>query len=131
MVPCLSILTDVVVSHPLAPSHFPTAASRPLTTANQAALRKHSKYTHLANTQQAHFIPFSVETSGGMTEEAEELVDQLSLACKDHLTLPSSKPFANSIRSSIAIAIQRGNALAIHAGFSRAVMRAGRQAQVA
>jgi hypothetical protein len=131
VVPGLSILTDVVVSHPLAPSHLSTAASKPLATANQAALRKHSKYTHLADTQQAHFVPFSVETSGGMTEEAEELVDQLSLACKDHLTLPSSRPFANSIRSSIAVAIQKGNALAIHAGFSRAVMRAGGQARVA
>ena len=66
-----------------------------------------------------------------MTEEAEELVDQLSLACKDHLTLPSSRPFANSIRSSIAIAIQRGNAITVQAGFSRAVMRAGRQALAA
>jgi hypothetical protein len=70
-------------------------------------------------------------TFGGMTEDAEELVDQLSLTCKDHLTLPSSRPFANSIRSSIAVAIQRGNALAIQCGFSRAVMRAGRQAGVA
>jgi hypothetical protein len=78
-----------------------------------------------------HFLPFSVETTGGMTEEAEELVDQLSLACKDHLTLPSAKPFANFVRSSIAIAVQRGNALAVQAGFSRAVMRAGGQARVA
>ena len=103
MVPGLSVLTDVVVSHPLAPSHLSAASSRPLTTANRAALRKHNKYKQLADTQHAHFLPFSVETTGGMTEDAEQLVDQLSLTCKDHLTLPSSRPFANFIRSSIAV----------------------------
>ena len=126
VLPGQSILTDVVVSHPLAPSHLPRATTKHLTVATQAALKKHRNYSHLARTQQAHFLPFSVETTGGMTE-AEELVDQLSLACKDHLTLPSYKPFANSIRSSIAIAVQKGNCLAIAADFSRAVMRAGRR----
>ena len=59
-----------------------------------------------------------------MSADAEEFVNQLSLTCKDHLTLPSSRPFAHSIRSSIAIAIQRGNAITVQAGFSRAIMRA-------
>ena len=49
-----------------------------------------------------------------------------TLACKDHLTLPSHHTFANTIHASVAIAIQRGNALAIQAGYSRAVMRASR-----
>src|ERR1700712_24918 len=111
----LSILTDVVVSHPLAPSHLSAASTKPLTTADQAALRKHNKYKQLAGTQQSHFLPFSVITTGGMSEDAEELVNQLSLTCKDHLTLPSSRPFAHSIRSSIAIAIQRGNAITVQA----------------
>lgn len=131
VIPGLSVLTDVVVSHPLAPSHLSAASVKPLTTANQAALRKHNKYKQLADTQQSHFLPFSVETTGGMTEDAEELVDQLSLTCKDHLTLPSSRPFAHSIRSSIAVAIQRGNAITIQCGFSRTIMRRGRQAAAA
>jgi hypothetical protein len=131
VMPGRSVLTDVVVSHPLAPSHLSAASTKPLTTANQAALRKHNKYKQLAGAQQSHFFPFSVETTGGMTEDAEELVHQLSLSCKDHLTLPSSRPFAHSIRSSIAIAIQRGNAITIQAGFSRAIMRAERHAGAA
>jgi len=66
-----------------------------------------------------------------MSEDAEELVNQLSLTCKNHLNLPSSRPFAHSIRSSIAIAIQRGNAITVQAGFSRAIMKAERQAAAA
>ena len=122
VIPNRSILVDVVCSHPLAPSHLSAASNRRLATANQAGLRKINKYKSVAATQQAHFLPFSVETTGGMTEDAEELVNQLSLARQDHLTVPS---FAHSVRSSIAIAIQKGNAIAIQAGFSRAMMRAG------
>ena len=123
VVPDASLLTDVVVSHPLAPSHLSAASGKPLTTANQAAARKLLKYKQLADDQQAAFLPFSVETTGGMAEDAEELISQLTVTCKDHLTLPSARPFANSIRSSIAIAIQRGNAIAIHSGLSRALMK--------
>jgi hypothetical protein len=81
----LYVLTDVVISHPFAPYHFSAASSRPLTTANRAALRKHNKYKQLADTQHAHFLPFSVETSVGMTEDAEE-PSTISLTCKDHLS---------------------------------------------
>lgn len=120
-----SILTDVVVSHPSAPSHVDTARRTPLAVANQAAAVKQAKYTQVAHTQTADFIPFSVETHGGMAQGAEELIDQLAGACKDHLILPSANQFTNHVRSSIAIAIQRGNALAIQAGHARAVRREG------
>jgi hypothetical protein len=122
-----SILTDVVVSHPSAPSHVDTARNRRLAVADHAAAVKRAKYTEVAHTQTADFLPFSVETHGGMAQGAEELIDQLAAACKDHLILPSGNQFANHVRSSIAIAIQRGNALAIQAGYSRAVKREGKR----
>ena len=37
----------------------------------------------------ARFLPFSLETTGGMGRDAVELVDKISLACRDHLTLES------------------------------------------
>jgi hypothetical protein len=123
ILPGASILTDVVCSHPLAPSYLSLASSSRLAVAQRAARQKQVHYLEVASTQLAHFIPFAVETTGGISKDAEQLIDQLSLACKDHLTLPSHHPFANSVHSSIAIAIQRGNALAIQAGYSRAVMR--------
>ena len=126
VLPGASILTDVVVSHPLAPSHVSVASSKVLAVAQQAAKRKQAKYKDVAATQHAHFIPFAVETTGGISQEAAQLIDQISLACKDHLTLPSHQSYANIVHSSIAIAVQKGNALAIHAGYSRAIMRVGR-----
>ena len=80
----------------------------------------------MANSQHAEFIPFSCESTGGISQEAERVINRLSFACQDHLTLPSNLPFVNAVHSSVAIAIQRGNALAILAGYSRAVMRVGR-----
>ena len=73
----------------------------------------------------ARFLPFSVESTGGMGKDAEELIEQISLACCDHLVLPSHHHIAHNIRASVAIAVQRGNALAVYGGYSRAVMRAG------
>lgn len=122
--PGAHLLTDVVVSHPLAPSHVADAAVDHLAIAAAAADGKATKYKDVASTQMAEFIPFSVETTGGIGADAARLIDLLSLASRDYLTLPSHHPFANSILSSVAIAIQRGNALAIQAGYSRAVMRA-------
>ena len=127
ILPGACILTDVVVSHPLCPSYVSLASSRPLAIARRAANYKQIKYKDVAATQLAHFIPFAVETTGGLSQDAKKLIDQLSLACKDHLTLPSHHTFANTIHASVAIAIQRGNALAIQAGYSRAVMRASRE----
>ena len=126
VLPDASILTDVVITHPLAPSHVSLATTGALAVAQQAAVRKQHKYKQVADTQRARFIPFACETTGGISRGAEQLIDQLSLACKDHLTLPSHRSIAHSVHHSIAIAIQRGNALAIQAGYSRAVMRARR-----
>jgi hypothetical protein len=129
VIPRASLLTDVVVSHPLAPSHIATAATRTLAVAKRAAAFKTSKYKQLAAAQSTTFIPFAVETTGGISSDALKVIEQLSLASQEHLTLPSRHPFANDVLSSIAIAIQRGNAAAIYAGYTRAVMKAGRGAQ--
>ena len=49
------------------------------------------------NSEFVIFIPFAVETTGGISQDAKKLIDQLSLACKDHLTLPSHHTFSNTI----------------------------------
>jgi len=86
-------------------------------------------YDKLATAQHSNFLPFAVETTvptGGISPAAVQLIDQLALASQDYLTLPSPHPFAHNIHSSIAIAIQRGNALAIYAGYSRTIQRVNR-----
>jgi hypothetical protein len=115
----------VVISHSLCPTHLHLASTKHLATAERAEQRKHRKYTDIAQTQQARFLPFSLETTGGIGKDAEELIDQISLASRDNLLLPSHHHIAHTIRASIAIAIQRGNALAVYGGYSRGVLRAG------
>ena len=120
VIPGESLLTDVVVSHGLCPTHLAAASKEHLATARSAELRKHRNYADVADAQCARFLPFSAETTGGLGKDAEELIDQISLACRDHLALPS-----HGARASVAIAVQKGNALAIFGRYSRTVMHAG------
>ena len=91
------ILTDVVISHPTCPSHMQAASTKQVATAEAAAITKHSTYDKLAITQHARFLPFSVETMGGMSVEAVELVEQIGLACRDHLTLATHESIARGV----------------------------------
>jgi hypothetical protein len=59
-----------------------------------------------------------------MGPDAIELIDQISLEC-DHIVLENHLYISRGVRASAAIAVQRGNALAILGGYSRAVMRGG------
>ena len=50
---------------------------------------------------------------GGMRVEAVELVEQIGLACRDHLTLATHESIARGVRASVACAIQRVNAMTV------------------
>jgi hypothetical protein len=119
------ILSDVVISHPLCPSHVSAASRKRLLVAEEAAQRKHSKYDQVARLHRMRLLPFSVETMGGLSREAEQLVEQIGLACRDHLTLETHERIAKGVRASVAVAVQKGNAMTVQAGYSRAVMRGG------
>jgi hypothetical protein len=93
--------------------------------AEEAAQRKHSKYDQVAHLHRMRLLPFSVETMGGLSSEAEQLVEQIGLACRDHLTLETHERIAKGVRASVAVAVQKGNAMTVQAGYSRAVMRGG------
>ena len=119
------ILSDVVISHPLCPSHTEDASKKRLVVAEKAARLKHSKYDDTALLHHMRLLPFSVETMGGLSSEAEQLVEQIGLACRDHLTLETHSSIARGVRASVAVAVQRGNAMTVMAGYNRAVMRGG------
>jgi hypothetical protein len=79
------ILTDVVVSPPLCSSHVIDASRKSLVVAEQAAQRKHRSYDEIARLHHMRLLPFSVESMGGLSREAEQLVDQINRTCRDHL----------------------------------------------
>lgn len=67
---------------------------------------------------------FSVETCGGMAPEALALLDRISRAGQEHLSLWSHTQIVQHMLCSVAIAIQKGNAMAVLGAYSAAVVRA-------
>ena len=105
-------------------AHIDRATTGPCRVADDEALKKTNKYAEITQHQQgARFLPFAIETTGGLGRDARALVEQISLACRDHLTLLTHTTIARGLRAAIAIAVQRGNALAMQAGRSRALGR--------
>ena len=120
--PGQQILTDVVVSHPLCPTHRLRACSKHAAVAEFANTRKLEKYVTTAATQHARLLPFSVETTGGMARGAIELLEQVSLACRDTLTVWPHWQIEMEMQKAVAVAVQKGNAMIMLAGYNAAVM---------
>ena len=98
---------DVTVVDTLAPSHVSTSASKAGSAAGLAEQRKMLKYSSIA---QSHtFIPLAFETIGAWGTQCENFVKDLGrrlvLATGDKL-----EPL--HLRQRLALAIQRGNAIA-------------------
>ena len=100
-----------------------TAARKPLAAAHQAEMRKTNKYTQTAQMQHAEFVPFAVETMGGIAREGEKLLNHILSSCRQEMTLWPHEQVMAELRGSIAIAVQRGNAMCMLSGYSRAVGR--------
>ena len=111
-------LIDVTVRHPLSKSNLTKSTDR-LSSAKSAANQKLALYKTLAANQQANFIPFAVETYGGLHSSAIQLLDIISTACRENNSYYNPNEIVHHLKYSIAIAIQRGNSEAIHYGYKR------------
>jgi hypothetical protein len=63
------------------------------------------------------FVPFAVETYGGFCEESQQFLQELAAFSTTHQSVWTAKEISSSLRFSIAVAIQRGNAMACLSGF--------------
>src|SRR6185437_1795210 len=72
-----SLLLDVSIVHPFAPSLLPFTAS-PLGAARQRELEKLRKYDRLALDEGASFVPFVLESTGALGESAQRFVQLLA-----------------------------------------------------
>jgi hypothetical protein len=106
------VLTDVAVVHPLG-FHGRLFPSNPTGAAKQAQYAKRRKYAAIASRHDAQLIPFVVETCGGLAPDAITLLDLISNAASEHLSLWSPGDTAKHLLDSVAIAIQKGNAMAM------------------
>jgi hypothetical protein len=111
------LLADVVVTHPLTSC----AMARP---GNAGAMRwqsiKKKKYAGVASRLGAELLNLSLETCGGMASDAVKLVRVIGEEGERWSAGTwSSGQIERMLLGSIAVAVQRGNALAMLAGFSR------------
>ena len=83
--------------------------------------RKKNKYSAMAKTQNAKFIPFAVEMYGGLGKSAKKLLKMISNCARDQMLMWPYHQIIQNLKGEIAISIQRGNAIAILAGYNRAI----------
>ena len=88
------------------------------------AAEKRKKYATIARRHDAELIPFVVETSGGLEEDAIALLDVISGAASEHLSIWSQEDAAKEVLNSVAIAVQKGNAMTVLGAHAAALLRA-------
>jgi hypothetical protein len=78
VLPGRNIISDVCVTHPLAPGRVKSRVSWTSTgAARRAQSIKHSKYRETAARHRAELLPFCVETCGGMAHDAIKLLSAM------------------------------------------------------
>ena len=117
------LLTDVAVSHTLTPS----AVTECVSVAKQRQKVKAAKYAGVAARLGAELLNVSVDTSGGMASEALQLIQAVSEEGERWSAGTwTSAAITCHLMGAIATAVQRGNAMALLSGYTRAArMNAG------
>ena len=111
------LLSDVQVSHPLAPSYqTQVAGGRPLSISNASSRNKSRKYERLTKATGATFIPFIAESFGGLHADSLRLVGRMADASQQHLAMWSREQIVRHVLLNVAVAIQRENAATVLAG---------------
>ena len=90
----------------LADTNLATASTGSGKLADQAAVEKEQKYRATATAMQAKHLPFAVETLGGLSQTAQQLIRETHHSAKQHCTRRDVDAIATHLVDSIAIAIQ-------------------------
>jgi hypothetical protein len=117
------VLTDVAVTHPLSHPGLRCANST-LAAANNLQRQKRAKYAAIATRHHAELLPFVVETCAGLASDAVTLLDVISGAAAEHLSLWSQQDAAKHLLDAVSIAIQKGNAMTVLGAHAAATLRA-------
>ena len=111
------LLSDVQISHPLAPSYQTrVAGGRVLSISNASSRNKSNKYERLTKVTGATFIPFIAESFGGLHADSLRLVGRMADASQQHLAMWSRDQIVRHVLVNVAVAIQRENAATVLAG---------------
>ena len=99
---------DVRITHPTSTSYMPVAM-KSLGAAKQAEKEKKRKHGKNAENVGAVFVPYVVETFGGIAPEAETLNKKISTFAEEHSITENREDFLQKLKSEIASAVQYGN----------------------
>jgi hypothetical protein len=113
-----TILADVTVKHPLAPSYVPVLSQTPLGVAREGERIKNRLYAAEARAMGMEFIPISIETTGGWGPAAVELVKAVASHAVEHSSLTRAEALGNLIQGT-ALAVQRGNAYLVLTAYQK------------
>ena len=114
-----TFLCDVTVADTLADSNLDTAARRPGQLAREAARGKEDKNRLVAEAMDAVHLPFAVETMGGLSETAQQLIREIHHSASTHCTWRDADAIGTHLVDSIAIAVQRCTGMALSASLER------------
>ena len=108
-------LCDVTVADTLADSNQATAATGPARLAKEAARGKVDKYKLAADAMRAVHLPFAVETMGGLSESAQQLIREIhhSAVLGNHNTWRDAAIIGTHLVDAVAIAVQRCTGMAL------------------
>ena len=121
------LLVDVTIRHPACKTNIMHGSARQqLAAAHKGEAEKKAKYASMAKTQQAEFLPFAVETYGGLGKAARKLRKRIASSAEEGPQMLSEKEVMRELRGSVAIAVQKGNANIILAEYHRAMSAAAR-----
>ena len=115
------LLTDVVVSHLLTANAIARGQSRAL----ERQRAENNKYAGVASRIGAELLNVSLDTCGGMAKDAVRLVEAVGEEGERwSMGTWKSSEIRRQVLSAIAVAAQRGNSLAMLAGYTRSTVRA-------
>ena len=83
----LHALVDVMITNPLCPTHLIASSKEALSSVRRGERIKTNKYKDTASQHLAKFIPFVMESTGGLGDSAVTLLKQITLASRDNNTL--------------------------------------------
>ena len=118
-----AFLCDVTVADTLADGNLKHSKLGPGRLARAKAAGKERKYRRVAAELQAVHLPFAVETMGGLSESAQQLMREVHHSASTHCTWRDADAIGAHLLDSVAIAVQRCTGMALRASMERETVR--------
>ena len=116
------------VINPSAKSHSAGAARHIGNAAEKRERQKTRRHQAVVAAEKALFLPAVIETYGHFGSKLQALIKRIATAGWDNLQIPPG-PFTKQIVLELAIALQRGNAMAVMQGMGMARSAEARRQQ--